>query len=86
VNRALYSSAMSQHPTEDALGTITCDKCGHTVKKPIKWLRSNTSMKCEGEGCEAEVPIPLSVGFKPMADKLKGMMKSWEDIKKIFKS
>jgi len=62
--------------------TVTCKECGHTVKKPIKWLRSNTSMKCEGEGCEAEVPIPLDKGFKPMADKLKRMVKTFRDIKK----
>ena len=75
---------MSKEPTEDALMEVTCRECGHTVKKPIKWLRSNTSMKCEG--CEAEVPIPLGKGIKAMADGLKGMMKTWEDIKKIFKS
>ncbi len=43
-------------------------------------------MKCEGEGCDSEVPIPLDAGFKPMADKLKGMMNAWEDFKKIIKS
>ena len=76
---------MSKYPSE-ALMPVKCPECGHTVKKPIKWLRSNTSMKCEGAGCEAEVPIPLNTGFKPMADELKKMVKRFRDIGKDFKS
>ena len=74
---------MSNGPTEDALMPVTCGKCGHTAKKPIRWLRSNT-IKCEG--CGDDISVSIDQDSIATADELKGMMKTWEVIKKIFKS
>jgi len=77
---------MSKELTEDAQVKIICKECGHTVKRPLRWLRSNTSLKCEGEGCESEVPSPLGEYFIDTADPFKEMVKTFRGIKKDVES
>ncbi len=59
---------MGKELTEETLVPITCGECGHTVKRPIKWLRSNTSLKCEGERCESDIAIKFDKDAVDTAD------------------
>ncbi len=46
---------MTKDPIEDYLMPITCAGCGREVKKPIKWIRRNSSLQCEG--CESDIDL-----------------------------
>ena len=35
--------------------SITCANCGRKVKKPLKWIRSNTILQCES--CESDISL-----------------------------
>ena len=46
---------MTKDPFEGYLMSITCANCGRKVKKPIKWIRSNTILQCEN--CESDISL-----------------------------
>ncbi len=46
---------MTKDPFEGYLMSITCANCGRKVKKPIKWIRSNSSLQCEN--CESDISL-----------------------------
>ena len=46
---------MTKDRIEDQLMPITCTKCGRQVEKPIKWIRRNSSLQCEG--CESDIDL-----------------------------
>jgi len=46
---------MTKDRIEDQLMPITCAKCGRQVEKPIKWIRRNSSLQCEG--CEFDIDL-----------------------------
>ena len=69
---------MSEEPSENTRVTITCKECGHEVEKPLRWLRSNTSLKCES--CESEVTFSVDKDSIATADALNEMMKKARDI------
>ena len=48
---------MSKDPTENTLVTITCKECSRKVERTLRWLRSNTSLKCGS--CESDVTFNL---------------------------
>ena len=79
---------MSKDPTEVIENhpmPVTCPKCSHTVKKPIKWIRNNTSLKCEG--CESDIDLTNKeriAADDAFEEALKEVMATQKDLKIVF--
>ena len=75
---------MSKDLLEGYLMPITCDKCGHQVKKPIQWIRSNSSLQCEG--CESDIDLKseeLIAKIDSFVETLRGLVKTPKNLKTL---
>ncbi len=74
---------MTKDPIEGYLMPITCANCGRQVKKPIKWIRSNSSLQCEG--CEADIELETEE-FIAEVDKFEKLLKTLVETPKTLKA
>jgi len=74
---------MPRDPIEGYLMPITCANCGHQVKKPIKWIRSNSSLQCEG--CESDIELETEE-FIAKVDRFEKLLKTLVETPKNLKT
>ncbi len=74
---------MPKDPIEGYLMPITCANCGRQVSKSIKWIRSNSSLQCEG--CESDIELKTEE-FIAEVDKFEELLKTLVETPKNLKA
>jgi len=74
---------MPKDPIKGYLMPITCANCGRQVKKSIKWIRSNSSLQCEG--CESDIKLETEE-FKAEVDRFEKLLKALVETPKDLKT